>query len=199
MRVVSAVNEPMRRARKGPHNLEKETLMTATANEFDASTLTSRLSDPQQLVPELGDAGAALFKIAGNGAVPRGTIALVHLRAGQLVGNTYLTMLHTGNLRRAGVPEEKITAVASWADAPYFTAAERVALELVEAVLTPNPHGERVPDALYARAAEHYDPRALATLAMVIGQVNFFIPLALIGRPLPGVSPAEQWRATAAE
>ncbi|WP_280343806.1 hypothetical protein [Nocardia abscessus] len=41
--------------------------------------------------------------------------------------------------------------------------------------------------------AEHYDDTALATLAMVIGQVNFFIPLALIGKPLPGRPPAEQW------
>ncbi|WP_067479026.1 carboxymuconolactone decarboxylase family protein [Actinomadura hibisca] len=163
-------------------------------NDFDAPV--SRFSDPQRLVPELGDVGAALFKIAGNGAVPRSTVGLVHLRAGQLVGNTYLTVLHTGNLRRAGVPEEKITAVASWRDAPYFTAAERVALELVEAVLS---HGAGVSDGLYARAAEHYDATALATLAMVIGQVNFFIPLALIGRPLPGVSPAEQWRTAPAE
>jgi alkylhydroperoxidase family enzyme len=171
--------------------------MTTTTTGFSAPA--PRFSDPQQLVPELGTVAAGLFKIAGNGTVPRSTVCLVHLRAGQLVGNTYLTVLHTGNLRRAGVPEEKITAVASWKDAPYFTDAERVALELVEAVLTPAPHGERVPDALYARAAEHYDAKALATLAMVIGQVTFFVPLALIGRPLPGVAPAEQWRAAEGE
>ncbi|MDG9726935.1 MULTISPECIES: carboxymuconolactone decarboxylase family protein [unclassified Streptomyces] len=171
----------------------------SNATSLKSDAVTVRFSDPQQLVPQLGDVSAALFKIAGNGAVPRSTVCLVHLRAGQLVANTYLTVLHTGNLRRAKVPEEKITAVASWRDAPYFTEAERVALELVEAVLTPDPHGERVPDDLYARAAEHYDATALATLAMVIGQVNFFIPLALIGRPLPGVSPAEQWRPAKAE
>jgi alkylhydroperoxidase family enzyme len=61
-------------------------------------------------------------------------------------------------------------------------------------VLTPNPSGERVPDELYARASEQYDDKALATLIMAIGQVCFFLPLALIGKPLPGVSPAEQWR-----
>ncbi|MFH8973820.1 carboxymuconolactone decarboxylase family protein [Streptomyces sp. NPDC017890] len=170
---------------------------SATSNHLDAPV--SRFSDPQRLVPQLGDVSAALFKIAGGGPVPRSTVGLVHLRAGQIVENTYLTVMHTGSLRRAKVPEEKITAVASWKDAPYFTEAERVALELVEAVLTPGPHGERVPDELYARAAEHYDATALATLAMVIGQVNFFIPLALIGRPLPGVSPAEQWRPAKAE
>lgn len=154
----------------------------------------SRLPNPAVLVPELGQVGGALFQAVGNGSIPRTTVGLVQLRAGQIVGNTYLTTLHTGNLRGAGEAEERITAVVSWRDAPHFTAAERVALALVEAVLTPNPHGERVTDELYALASTHYDDKALATLAMAIGQVSFFIPLALIGKPLPGVAPAEQWR-----
>jgi AhpD family alkylhydroperoxidase len=158
------------------------------------TTTQSRLPNPAVLVPELKDIGGALFKATGNGTIPQTTISLVQLRAGQIAGSTYLTVLHTGNLRKAGVTEESITAVASWRDAPYFTDAERIALELVESVLTPNASGERVPDELYARASEQYDDKALATLIMAIGQVCFFLPLALIGRPLPGVSPAEQWR-----
>ncbi len=158
------------------------------------TTLQSRLPNPVKLVPELGRISGALFKAVGDGSIPKTTTGLAHLRAGQLVGNTYLTTLHTGTLRDAGESEERITAVASWRDAPHFTEAERVALALVEAVLTPNPHGERVPDPLYELASAHYDDRALATLAIAIGQVCFFIPLALIGKPLPGTSPAEQWR-----
>jgi len=154
----------------------------------------SRLSNPAALIPELGEIGPILFRATDNGSLPPATISLVQLRAGQLVGNTYLTVLHSGNLRTAGESEERITAVASWPDAPYFTGAERAALALVEAVLTPNAHGERVPDDLYAEASRHYDDKALATLIMAIGQVCFFIPLALIGKPRPGVSPAEQWR-----
>lgn len=158
------------------------------------TTTASRLPNPATLVPELKDIGGALYRATGNGTVPRTTIGLVQLRAGQIVGSTYLTVLHTGNLRQAGASEESITAVASWRDAPCFTDAERVALELVESVLTPNPSGERVSDELYGRASEQYDDRALATLIMAIGQVCFFLPLALIGRPLPGVPPTEQWR-----
>ncbi|MFF2083340.1 carboxymuconolactone decarboxylase family protein [Nocardia sp. NPDC058176] len=153
----------------------------------------SRLPNPQQLVPELGAVGAALFAATGNGAIPRTTIGLVQLRAGQLVASTYLAILHAGNLRAAGESEERIAAVATWRDAPYFNDAERVALALVDAVLQAAPRGERVPDELYALATEHYDDKALATLAMVIGQVNFFVPLALLGQPLPGRPPAEQW------
>jgi hypothetical protein len=39
--------------------------------------------------------------------------------------------------------------------------AERVALKLVEAVLTPDPSGERVSDEPDARASAHYDTKAL--------------------------------------
>jgi AhpD family alkylhydroperoxidase len=97
-------------------------------------TNQSRLPNPVKLVPEIGAATGALFKVTGNGTVPQTTISLVQLRAGQIVGNTYLTVLHTDSLRKAGESDERITGVATWQDAPYFTQAERVALALVEAV-----------------------------------------------------------------
>jgi hypothetical protein len=59
----------------------------------------------------------------------------------------------------------------------------------VEAVLTPNPFGERVSDELCARASAHYDHKALWTLTAAIGQMCFFIPVALIGKPIPGKEP----------
>ncbi|WP_327171601.1 carboxymuconolactone decarboxylase family protein [Streptomyces sp. NBC_01336] len=149
--------------------------------------------DPAELVPELAEVSAALFKVTGNGSVPRSTIGLVHLRAGQIVGSTYLTVLHTGFLRKGGQSEERITSVASWQDSPYFTAAERAALALVEAVLQPSADGERVSDELYAQAAGHYEPKALATLMFAIGQVGFFSPVALIAKPVPGRSFSDPW------
>jgi alkylhydroperoxidase family enzyme len=79
--------------------------------------------------------------------------------------------------------------VASWRDAPYFSDAERAALALAEAVFQPNAGGERVPDELYAKAAAHYDDRALWTLTVAIGQICFFIPVALIAKPIPGKEP----------
>ncbi|MFB7943047.1 carboxymuconolactone decarboxylase family protein [Streptomyces sp. NPDC127049] len=155
----------------------------------------SRMPNPGEFVPELADISAALFRATGNRSVPRTTIGLVHLRAGQIVGNTYLTVLNTGFLRKAGESEERITAVASWQDAPWFTEAERAALALVEATLRPaGPGRERVTDELYAEVARHYDDKALATLTIAIGQINFFVALAVIGKPAPVTSLADrQW------
>ncbi|WP_437095096.1 carboxymuconolactone decarboxylase family protein [Streptomyces sp. enrichment culture] len=150
--------------------------------------------DPAELVPEPAEVSAALFKATGNGSVPRSTVGLVQLRAGQIAGSTYPTVLHTGFLRKAGQSEERIASVASWRDSPHFTGAERAALALVEAVLPPSADGGRVPDALHARAAEHYGPKALATLMSVIGQVDFFIPVALIAKPVPGRSFTDPWK-----
>ncbi|MFF7776329.1 carboxymuconolactone decarboxylase family protein [Streptomyces tanashiensis] len=159
----------------------------------NAAVSISRMPDPGKFVPELADVSAALFRATGNRSVPRTTINLMHLRAGQIVHNTYLTILNTGFLRKAGESGERITAVASWQDAPYFTPAERAALALVEATLQPAPHGrERVTDEVYAEAARHYDDKALATLTVAIGQINFFIALAVIGKPQPVESLADQ-------
>ena len=153
----------------------------------------SRLPDPTQFFPELGAMVATMVKASQNDSIPQTTISLVQLRAGQIVGSTYHTVGQTGQLRRAGETEERITAVASWQDAPYFTEAERVALELVEAILTPNPFGERVSDELYARAGAHYDDKALWTLTLAISVISFFIPVALVGKPIPGMPPGQNY------
>jgi alkylhydroperoxidase family enzyme len=147
-----------------------------------------------ELVPELLEISAALFKATGNGSVPPATVGLIGLRACQITGNTYTLIRAARELRKRGESEDRIDAVASWWDAPCFTDAERAALALAEAVLRPSPAGEqKVPDELYARAAEHYDPKALATLSIAIGQAMFFMPVALIGRPRPGMPPTETW------
>jgi alkylhydroperoxidase family enzyme len=134
----------------------------------------------------MGGVAAGMFELIRNGAVPSRTIGLVQLRAGQIVGSTYHAVRQAGDLRRAGEAEERLTAVATWRDAPYFSDAERVALELVESVLTPNPSDVRVTDDLFARASAHYDEKALWTLTLAIAQICFFIPVALIARPIPG-------------
>jgi alkylhydroperoxidase family enzyme len=169
--------------------LQKGQHVMSTPATAGPGNLSSRLPDPNQFIPEFGEIAGAMYKATANGSIPPATISLVQLRAGQLVGSTYHTVRQTGDLRKAGETEERITAVASWRDAPYFTDAERVALELVEAVLTPNPFGDRVSDDLHARASAVYDHKALWTLTVAIGQMCFFIPVALIGGPIAGKEP----------
>jgi AhpD family alkylhydroperoxidase len=155
---------------------------------------TPRFPNPAVLNPAIIESGTVMRGIAANGSLPRPTISLVQLRVGHLFGSDYLTTLHTGLLRATGESEERIAAVADWGNASLFTAAERAALALVDAIYAPATSDRGVSDALYAEAAEHYDEAALMTLAGVIGQVGFFVPLALIGLPTPGLPPEQQWR-----
>lgn len=151
-----------------------------------------RIPDINTFVPEIREVTGALLKATGNGSVPPTTISLVYLRAGQIVGNTYQTMRHSVDLRKAGESEERIATVATWWDAPYFTNAERAALALTEAVFKPNTRGEeRVSDDLFAEVSKHYDEKALSTLTLVLGSAGFWMSVALILKPPPVGQKAE--------
>jgi alkylhydroperoxidase family enzyme len=146
----------------------------------------TRIPDVNTLMPEFGELAAALVKVAGNGSVPPATTSLVYLRAGQIVGNTYQTIRHSVDLRKAGESEERIAGVATWWDAPCFTEAERAALALTEAVFQPNARGEeRVPDELFAEVSKHYADKELATLMAVVASAGFWMNVALILKPPP--------------
>ncbi|GAA4090799.1 carboxymuconolactone decarboxylase family protein [Nonomuraea soli] len=151
------------------------------------------MPNPLPFLPELAEVAGAMHRTITDGPIPPATVHLLQLRAGQLLGSTYFTVRETGNLRTAGEPEERITAVATWHDATCFTPGERIAFELVEAVLTPNPSGERVGDDLYARASAHYDDRAMWALVMAIAHIGFFTPAALIAKPIPGMPPGQNY------
>lgn len=151
------------------------------------------MPSPLPFLPEMVKVGAGLHKAIANGPIPAVTIALLQLRVGQLLGSTYFTVRETANLRAAGESEERITAVATWRDARCFTEGERIALELAEAVHTPNPLGERVSDELYERATEVYGTGELWGLVMAIAHIGFFTPAALIAKPIPGMAPGSNY------
>ncbi|MEU6860840.1 carboxymuconolactone decarboxylase family protein [Glycomyces sp. NPDC046736] len=149
-----------------------------------------RFENPAQHNPVVGEIAAAVNKVNAEGVLPERLVGLVMLRVGQLLGSSYFTDRQLKSLDDA---PERVGAVATWRTSPHFTDAERAALALAEAVHTPNPTGERVSDALYEDAAKHLSEREIVVLTGVLGQIGFFMPLALIGNPKVGVSFAEQW------
>ncbi|QKW06289.1 carboxymuconolactone decarboxylase family protein [Streptomyces sp. NA04227] len=153
----------------------------------------SRLPDLTTLYPDLAVLSGSVHKAVRNGPVPQSTVTLMLLRAAQIVGSTYHCIRITDGLRKAGEEERRITAIATWQDAPYFSGAERIALELAEAVLTPNPFGERVSDDLFARASRHYNDEEIWHLTIALGHLGMFIPVALIAKPIPGRPPGKNY------
>ncbi|MFE0414714.1 carboxymuconolactone decarboxylase family protein [Streptomyces tendae] len=165
---------------------------TTTTTEGQDGT-RSRLPDPTGLYPELLALSAAVQKALHNGPVPQATRALMRLRTAQLIGSTYHGVAATDALRKAGEEERRITAVATWQSAPCFTGPERAALELAEAVLTPNPFGDRVSDDLFARLSRHYDTDEIWHLTLSLGHFSLFTPVALVGKPVPGRPPGKNY------
>ncbi|MFF1300706.1 MULTISPECIES: carboxymuconolactone decarboxylase family protein [unclassified Streptomyces] len=82
---------------------------------------------------------------------------------------------HVLNLRKAGTGEERIAAVAAWFEAPFFSAAERAALRLSEAMtrLSDRSH-ESVPDELWDEVADHFDEKELSGLILFVSLMNLF-------------------------
>ncbi|MFE1201730.1 carboxymuconolactone decarboxylase family protein [Streptomyces sp. NPDC058762] len=153
----------------------------------------SRLPDPTGLFPELAALSGAVQKALRNGPVPQATLALMRLRTAQVIGSTYHGVAATDALRKAGEEERRVTAVATWQSAACFTAPERAALELAEAVLTPNPFGDRVSDDLFARLSRHYGTDEIWHLTMALSHFSLFTPVALVGKPVPGRPPGKNY------
>src|SRR5947209_15138423 len=74
--------------------------------------------------------------------------------------------------RSAGETDERLSTLAAWREAPYFTDAERAALALTEAVTRLSDRADPVPDEIYDQAAQHYDEPALAGLILAIANIN---------------------------
>jgi alkylhydroperoxidase family enzyme len=80
--------------------------------------------------------------------------------------------MHTKDARAAGESEERIYLLSAWREAPFYSDAERVALELTEAVTLIAERG--VPDDLYQRVRQHYEEAQFVALIMAINAINCY-------------------------
>jgi AhpD family alkylhydroperoxidase len=134
--------------------------------------MQARMKSIAIMVPDAMRALHALGLSAEKGGVPPRTIGLLELRASQINGCSVCVEMHARDLKKLDDTDERIYAVSAWRDAPYFTAAERAALALTEAVTRLSDRPDPVPDDVWQEAARHYDEAALAALIIRIGLIN---------------------------
>jgi AhpD family alkylhydroperoxidase len=149
-------------------------------------TMKSRMKNPAMVLPEVLQALLALSKATEKAGVPPKTIGLVQVRASQINGCSVCVDMHCHELKNAGETDDRLFAVAAWRDAPYFTAAERAALALTEAVTRLSDRSDPVPDAVWEEAKQHYDERALAALITSIALINTWNRLNVATRQIAG-------------
>lgn len=136
--------------------------------------------DLHQLAPEVYRAMAAFDRSI---TLEHGLRELVKLRASILNGCAYCVDMHTKVARKAGETEQRLYAVATWHEAPFFTGRERAAFALTDEITRMD---RRVPKDVWERAALHFGPEELAQLVCAITAINAWNRLAVSVRTLPG-------------
>ncbi|MDA3630301.1 carboxymuconolactone decarboxylase family protein [Saccharopolyspora oryzae] len=134
--------------------------------------------------PKAFRAQRSLEAAAGEGLDPV-LGELVRIRASQLNGCAYCLHMHTNDARKAGEDENRLHMVGVWREATnFFTERELAALELTEAVTLISDRG--VPDEVYARAAEQFEPEELGSLLALILSINTWNRIALATGKIAG-------------
>lgn len=92
---------------------------------------------------------------------------LVRMRIAEINGCTVCLTWRTPEALEAGITEDLLAGVASYADSDAYAPAERVALEFTERFCTDSA---AIPDELVERLAEHFDAGEIVELTLVIGK-----------------------------
>lgn len=135
-------------------------------------------------VPAIYKAMLRLDSAAAETPLERPLKELVRIRASQVNGCVYCIDMHTLDARSIGESEQRIYALSAWREAPFFTARERAALALTEAVTL--VHDGHVPDEVYAQAAAEFDAAELSQLIWLIIVINAWNRMGISARLAAG-------------
>jgi AhpD family alkylhydroperoxidase len=111
-------------------------------------------------------------------------VELVKVRASQINGCAYCIDVHSKDARSEGETEQRLYALTSWRETPFFTARERAALAWTEA-LTLITEGN-VPDDKYELAKQSFLNEELVNLTLAVITINGWNRLAISFRTVPG-------------
>ncbi|KQX71042.1 MULTISPECIES: carboxymuconolactone decarboxylase family protein [unclassified Streptomyces] len=144
---------------------------------------------------EVGRAMSALSAAAKQGLGDPALAELVVIRASQLNHCAFCLDMHLTIAREHGVSEKQLDLLSAWEEAgDVYDERERAALALTEAVTvltggTSQASGSGagfVPDAVYERAARHFDAPRLAHLLALITAINSWNRVMVARRIPPG-------------
>ncbi|MEU9384117.1 carboxymuconolactone decarboxylase family protein [Streptomyces sp. NPDC048279] len=137
-----------------------------------------------ELVPEVFKAMVRLDTAAREGLDPK-LLELVKIRASQLNRCALCVDMHSKDALAQGESVERIIQLSAWDESEHFyTEKELAALGLTEAV-TVLTDGF-VPDAVYERAAKHFEEAELAQLIAAITVINAWNRFGVACRLVPG-------------
>jgi AhpD family alkylhydroperoxidase len=136
-----------------------------------------------ELVPSVNKAMNALEAASRRTSLEPELQELVRLRASQINGCAYCVDMHSRDARKGGESEQRVYAVAAWREMPFFTARERAALALTEAMT--RLADREITDEMFAEAAAEFNDQQLAELIWVITVINAWNRLGATAHPWP--------------
>ncbi|WP_037860990.1 carboxymuconolactone decarboxylase family protein [Streptomyces sp. NRRL S-340] len=158
--------------------------MTTEEENVEYATEQAPRMSWAQHAPEVYKAMIRLDTAAKRGLEPR-LYELVKIRASQINHCAFCLDMHTKDALAAGESVERIVQLSAWEESRHFyTEKELAAIELTEAitVLTDG----FVPDAVYEKAAKHFEEAELAQLIAAIAVINAWNRFGVTTRMTPG-------------
>lgn len=105
---------------------------------------------------------------------------LLRLRASQINQCAFCVRLHARDALATGESADRVAVLSAWKETEYFSAKERAALELVEAI-TLIADGQ-VPDAVYAQASASLSKEELSAVEWLAIVINTWNRIAISSR-----------------
>ncbi|RIQ34018.1 carboxymuconolactone decarboxylase family protein [Jiangella rhizosphaerae] len=126
----------------------------------------------------------ALSTEAGTNAAAAGLdpllVELVRIRTSQINGCAFCLRMHTRDALKKGENPDRIAVLPAWAESAYFSAGERAALRLTEAITL--VAAEHVSDEDYAAAADVLTPDQVSAVAWLTTVMNAMNRVAITSR-----------------
>jgi len=123
--------------------------------------------------------------IADGGHLEPRLSYLVDIRASQMNGCAFCLDMHVKEAKLHGERELRLYHVPTWRESPLFTAKERAALALTEALTEIGPDG--VSDALYEELGAQFNDSELSALTFRVIGINAWNRANVTFRTPPGV------------
>jgi AhpD family alkylhydroperoxidase len=149
--------------------------------------MTTRLN-AKAIAPDAFQALYGLQSYVEASGIEKPLLDLIKIRASQINGCAFCIAKHTADAVKGGDSHARLHLLNSWREVEVFTARERAALALTEAVtLIADGH---VPDAVYEAARREFSDKELVDVAYAIFAINALNRLAITFRMQPPIAQA---------
>lgn len=122
-------------------------------------------NDPKALEAMLG-----VENYVRNSGLDKKLYELIKIRASQINGCAHCLNMHTRDSRKLGETEQRIYLLNAWRETDLYSAKERAALALTEAMTLISVH--QVPDDVFNEAKKQLTEKELAAVMMAVVAIN---------------------------